>query len=120
MIQDLKVDGQQLKGLLSYEASNEPMWADDAGRNNMDGTFTGTFCGYSPSLTLEFGDLSTEDMEYNCSLLEMPIVTITYEDRKSGQLLTMEFCGSAISTKVSRYDGRYEGFSINLAGVSNL
>ena len=43
MIQELKVNGQSLKKLMEYELANEPLWASDSGRSNMEGTYTGTF-----------------------------------------------------------------------------
>lgn len=120
MIQELKVNGSSLKRLLEYEISNEPLWASDAGRSNMTGSYTGTFNGYLPSLTLSFGDMSAEDMQYNCNLLEQPIVLVSYEEKKTKELLTKYFLGTAISTKVTSYKGRYEGFSISLSAVSKL
>jgi len=120
MIHELKVNNQSLKGLVEYSVSNEPIWASDAGRSNMAGTYTGTFNGYCPNLVLTFLDLKPEDFQYNAGLLENPIIDITYEDPKSKQVITKSFVGSAIGTKVKLYKGRYEGFSINLVAVSNL
>ena len=120
MIHELKVNNQSLKGLENYTVSNEPVWASDAGRSNMAKTFTGTFSGYCPNLTLTFLDLSVDDFEYNANLLKNPIIDVTYEDPSTKQVITKSFVGSAIATKVTLYKGRYEGFSLNLVAVSNL
>lgn len=120
MIQEVKVNGQPLRRLLEYEIANEPLWASDAGRSNMSGTYTGTFNGYLPSMVLSFGDMSPEDMQYNCDLLESPIILVSFEEKKTKTLLSRYFLGTSISTKVSNYKGRYEGFSISLSAVSKL
>lgn len=120
MIQELKVDDQSLRKLASYELSNEPLWASDAGRSNMTGSYTGTFNGYLPNLTLNFTDMSPDDMKYNCSLLENPIIDVSYEDKKTGLLITQYFIGTALSSKLTNYQGWYEGFSITLVGVNKL
>ena len=120
MIHELKVNNQSLKVLADYSVANEPIWASDAGRSNMSQTFTGTFNGYCPNLTLTFLDLMPDDFAYNANLLENPTIDITYEDPKTKQIITKAFAGSAIGTKVTFYKGRYEGFSISLVAVDNL
>jgi len=120
MVGKLLIDGKELSKLLNYDSSNEPLWASDAGRNNMSGTFTGTFNGWYPNLTLEFGPMYQDDMLYNASLLEKPNIKVTYEDKTTKTMITKNFYGTAIKSKLSNYGGKYSGFTIDLVAKEKL
>lgn len=116
-IKPLTIDGKSLKKLINYKHKEEPLWASDAGRNNMSGDFTGTFVGYFTKLTLEIGDLNSEDTMYNLSLLEKPFVKVKYEDRKTGVYVEKLFYTTTIETQVNQYTGLYTGYTIELTAV---
>jgi len=120
MIGKIKIDGQLLKSVGKYEISNEPLWAKDAGRNNMSGTFTGTFNGWYPTITITFNNMHPADMAYNATIIEKPILSITYEDYRTGQMQTRDFYGTAIRSSVPFYKGYYENFSVSFVSVKKL
>lgn len=119
-IKHLLVGGQSLRKLQDYDVALEPLWASDAGRSNLSGTFTGTFNGYYASITLFFTPMWPEDFSYNSALLQNKKITITFENPETKQYVTRDFYGTAISSKVSRYDGKYGEFSINLVAMKKM
>lgn len=120
MIGHLKVDGKELKKLLDYEIGEEPLWADDAGRNSMDGRFSGTLIGYFTKITLSFTSMSVDEMAYNASLLRRGYFNVTYQDKRTKNMITEQFYnGNAITSKVTSYSNdRYGEFSISLVAVN--
>ena len=120
-MQHVLIDGFEPIGLVDdgVEVGLEPLWADDAGRSNMSGTFTGTFNGWYPALTLTFRDLSPAEFMYNLSLVTKPLMNITYDDPTTMLPITNEFYGTAVKSKVKLYR-YYEGWAISFVGTTKL
>lgn len=108
---------KEIKRLLSYTVSVEPLWGDDTGREAMDGHYSGTFIGYFTKIELIIGKTTQEEMTYNKNILEHPLINLTYPSEKTGQDITEEFYGTAIQAKKNNYKGKYDGFTISLVGT---
>lgn len=109
---------KDLKRLISYSILSEPLWADDTGREAMDGHYSGTFIGYFTKLELTIGKTTQQEMEINKNILEHPLINLTFPSDKTGIDVTEEFYGTAIQAKKSNYQGKYESFTMSLVGTT--
>lgn len=121
---EIKAQGQKIPKLCAgCSLKSEPLWGDDAGRENMAGTFSGTFKGWFPTIKLPFGSTTIEEMNTIKKLIERPIISLTYPlDRnykglKAGQAYTEKFYGTAIEAIFDNYKGKYKPFTIELVSV---
>lgn len=85
--------------LCKYSITAEPLWGADAGRENMTGTYTGTFVGYFTNITLNFGKTTQAEMQNIKNTFENPTFSFTYPDEKTGQDRTENFYGTAIKAE---------------------
>lgn len=100
--------------LCKYGITVEPLWGSDAGRENMAGTYTGTFIGYFTNITLNFGKTTQEEMQKIKETFEKPTFSFTYPDEKTGQNITESFYGTAIKSEKESLKGKYLPFDITL------
>lgn len=121
---DIKVQGHHIPKLCAgCSLTSEPLWGDDAGRENMAGKFSGTFKGFFPKVKLPFGSTTIDEMNIIKNLIERPIVSLTYpldrdyKDLKAGKAYTEEFYGTAITAEFDNYKGKYKPFTIELVSV---
>lgn len=105
--------------LCKYKITAEPLWGSDAGRENMVGTYTGTFVGYFTNITLSFGKTTQEEMTMIKNTFEKPTFPFTYPSEKTGEDITETFYGTAISAeKISSKNNRkYLPFEISLVAT---
>jgi len=102
-----------------FDATLEPVWGEDAGRNTNSGKFTGTFVGYFSDIHIEVGPLTKAQMKSFKAIFEVPIISLTYPDpNNNGTDKTENFYGTALSAKTDYWDGGYEPFSFDLKGVA--
>lgn len=95
----------------------EPMWASDAGRNSNSGDFTGTFNGYYDTLEINIGKTTQSELTTIRTAIEVPIITATFKDTRTGIDKTEDFYGTAIG--VERLNSQsYKPFSFSLKAVS--
>lgn len=120
----IKAQGQSLPKLTKgCSLTSEPVWGDDAGRENMAGKYSGTFVGWFPKIKLPFGSTTIAEMNTIKKLIERPIITLTYPlDREykgvsAGKAYTEKFYGTAITAEFDNYKGKYKPFNIELVAV---
>lgn len=127
------VSDKELPAIKSITPSAEPTWADDAGRDTMDGKWGGSFIGYFTNLEIEFNDIVFDnELDTIKQLIEHAIISVTYPLEKTmswtdangkhtikqNELFTEQFYGTAIKPRRPSQDlGYYEGFSISLVAV---
>lgn len=103
--------------LCEYEITVEPLWGSDAGRENMAGTYTGTFVGYFTNITLKFGKTTQEEMKYIKNTFEKPTLNFTYPHDKTGQDVTENFYGTAIKSSKKSLKGKYLPFEFTIVAT---
>lgn len=103
--------------LCKYKITAEPLWGSDAGRDNMKGTYTGTFVGYFTNITLSFGKTTQEEMKTIKETFEKPTFLFTYPSDKTGQNVEETFYGTAISAEKESLKGKYLPFEITLVAT---
>lgn len=103
--------------LCKFNITAEPLWGTDAGRENMIGTYTGTFVGYFTNITLNFGKTTQEEMTFIKDTFEKPIFNFTYPSEKTGQEVTEAFYGTAIKAEKESLKGKYLPFDITLVAT---
>ena len=96
----------------------EPTWAKDAGRNSNSGRFSGTFVGWFDTLNVSVGKTNQEELTTIRNAIEVPIITVTFTDSKTGQEKTEDFYGTAITSTTNNVHGMYEPVSFSLKAVS--
>lgn len=103
--------------LCKYSISAEPLWGSDAGRENMQGTYTGTFIGYFTNITLSFGKTTQEEMKTIKETFEQPTFPFIYPSEKTGKDVTETFYGTAIKAEKESLKGKYLPFDIKLVAT---
>lgn len=122
--EEIKAQGQSIPKLIwGCSLTSEPLWGEDAGRENMVGTFSGTFTGWFPKVKLVFGSTTIQEMNTIKQLIERPIIDLTYpldrdyKNLKAGQAYTEKFYGTAITAEFNSYSSKYKEFTIELVAV---
>ena len=103
--------------LCKYEITAEPLWGSDAGREAMDGHYSGTFIGYFTNITLSFGRTTQNEMNTIKATFEKPTFNFTYPNEKTGNDVTETFYGTAIKAQKESLKGKYLPFDINLVAT---
>lgn len=105
--------------LCKYKITVEPLWGDDAGRQNMNGSYSGTFIGYFTNITLNFGKTTQAEMTAIKNVFEKPTFSFTYPSDKTGQDTTETFYGTAISAEKEsiKTGSKYLPFEITLVAT---
>lgn len=105
--------------LCKFRITVEPLWGDDAGRDNMTGDFSGTFKGFFTNIILNFGKTTQEEMKFIKDNFEKPTFPFTYPSDKTGQDVTENFYGTAISAEKEsiKPNSKYLPFDITLVAV---
>ena len=106
-----------IKRVKSIEHTPEPTWGPDAGRNSNSGKFSGTFVGYFDTLKVEVGKTTREEMKTLRSLIDRPVIEVTFPDSVTGGDSTREFYGTAIPAKLNHLTGRYDACSFSLKAI---
>lgn len=121
---EIKASGESIPKLAKgCSLTSEPLWGDDAGRENMAGKYSGTFVGWFPKIKLVFGSTTIAEMNTIKRLLEKPIVNLTYPlDRdynniSAGKAYTENFYGTAITAEFDNYHKKYKPFEMQLIAV---
>lgn len=130
---DVLIRNTEIPALNNIISTVEPTWASDAGRETMEGTWSGTFKGYFTTLDLEFNEIVFDkELDIIKQLIEHPIIMVTYPLEKTmewtdnkgyhkikqGEPYTEEFYGTAIKAKKPFQNAKYyEGFSVSLVAV---
>ncbi len=103
--------------LCRYKITAEPLWGSDAGRENMKGTYTGTFKGYFTTITLNFGKTTQDEMKIIKQTFEKPTFSFTYPSDIDGNDTTETFYATAISSEKESLKGKYLPFEITLVAT---
>jgi len=103
--------------LCKYEITVEPLWGSDAGRQAMDGHYSGTFIGYFTNITLNFGKTSQSEMQKIKETFEQATFPFTYPSEKTGNDVTEIFYGTAIKAQKESLKGKYLPFNISLVAI---
>lgn len=121
---EIKAFGQSIPKLVQgCSVTPEPLWGDDTGRENMKGKYSGTFVGWFPKIKLKFGRTTISEMNTIKSLIERPIVSLTYpldrnyNNKNAGEAYTEDFYGTAITAAFNNYKGKYEPFEVDFVAV---
>lgn len=75
--------------LLEAKYGYHKLWGDDTGRN-LAGTFSGTFKGVYPKITLQFRKLTKAEAEYLAPMLDSPYQSVRYYDANKKAYITMQ------------------------------
>lgn len=81
--------------LLPYMADNfeytpNKVWGSDAGRNTINGSYSGTFIGIFPKLKVQFHSLTQQEIEYLTPILDSGFQEVTYYDPYLKTMRTMK------------------------------
>lgn len=111
-------DVRNLPKLKTHSHTLEPLWASDTGRHSNSGTYSGTFVGYFSQVVLEFGKTTQAEMTQIKDVIEIPILKdFIYKDSDTGNFISEDFYGNAITAKLNKWTGKYDPFSVTLTGV---
>lgn len=66
------------------------IWGDDAGRENLAGTMSGTLKGIFPKIIVQFRKLTKSELETIVPILDSARQSLTYYDPKKRAMTTME------------------------------
>lgn len=75
--------------LLEAKYGYHKLWGDDTGRN-LAGTFSGTFKGIYPKITMQFRRLNKSEVEYLAPMLDSPYQSVRYYDPRKKAYVTMQ------------------------------
>ena len=65
------------------------LWGEDTGRN-LAGTFSGSFKGVYPKITMQFRKLTKSEVKYLAPMLDSPYQSVSYYDPNKKAYRTME------------------------------
>ena len=66
------------------------IWGSDAGRNTIDGSYSGTFVGVFPKIQVTFGCLTQQQIERLAPILDSAFQEVVYYDPNKKRLLTIQ------------------------------
>ena len=110
------IDLETLGKIIIYEVNDEPLWGDDAGRETMDGAYSGTFIGYFTKIVINIGKLKQSEMTNIKNKFKTPFVEVSYTNPDNGNKVKEKFYGAALSAKILKI-GRYDQQQITLVAV---
>lgn len=97
--------------LLEAKYGYHKLWGDDTGRN-LAGTFSGTFKGVFPKITLQFRKLNQTEIEYLAPMLDSAYQSVRYYDPRKKAYVTMntysndwEMTNKGLVTATRKADG---------------
>lgn len=125
MAQQLIVSGTEVPHIKEMKISPEPLWSDDAGREALDGHYSGTYIGYFTKIEITFEYMTVADFNTIKNLLEHPLLEdVQYtlesdqEDDTQGTLYTEDFYnGVAIEANLLPRGDYYNEFTVTLVAV---
>lgn len=103
--------------LLDYEVTAEPLWGDDAGRENREGEYSGTFIGYFSNIKFNMGSTTQSEFTELCNLFKRPFFQVKFISEETGELITESFYGTALKAKKDSYKGKYREFAFDIVAT---
>lgn len=103
--------------LVNYQVTPEPLWGDDAGRENREGEYSGTFIGYFSNLNFNIAPTTQAEFTQLCSLFQRPFFQVKFIREDTGELTTENFYGTALKAKKDLYKGKYNAFSFDIVAT---
>lgn len=114
----LKINGEKVSGLKTYDVESNILWAD--AERNMNGDVRATYLGEYPKLVLEFHDgLTRDEVKTLYRQLSSPYFSVTYFHPGIDNDVTAQYYRS--DYKLSLLDkrrGLYKSFTVNLIPIS--
>ena len=114
----LRINGEKVSGLKTYDFESNLLWAD--AERNMNGDVRATYLGEYPKLVLEFHDgLTQDEVKTLYRQLSLPYFSVTYFHPGIGSHVTAQYYRS--DYKLSLLDkrrGLYKSFTVNLIPIS--
>ena len=97
------------------------IWGDDAGRENLAGTMSGTLKGIFPKIIVQFRKLTKSELETIVPILDSARQSLTYYDPKKRAMTTMEtYTGDyEIVNKfiIGKNGHKNEGFQVSFISI---
>lgn len=114
----IKIDGQTIPHIVSYNVERAKLWKDS--NRNMSGDIRATLIGIFPKIKLEIGYTTQADMETLTQILDKDFFTVEWFDVRTGGLTDpINYYASDYGVELdSKSKGRYKPFSVNLVPVS--
>lgn len=106
-------DLTNMKKIILYDVTDEPLWGDDAGRETMDGAYGGTFIGFFSKLIINTGKLNNDEMIDLKAKFKKPYLEVTYIDPDTAKKVKEQFYGTAMSAKLLKLN-RYDATTITV------
>jgi len=114
----LRINGEKVSGLKTYDFESNLLWAD--AERNMNGDVRATYLGEYPKLVLEFHDgLTQDEVKTLYRQLSSPYFNVTYFHPGIDSNVTAQYYRS--DYKLSLLDkrrGLYKSFTVNLIPIS--
>lgn len=73
-----------------YKFGANKIWGSDAGRNTIDGSYSGTFVGIFPKIQVQFHSLTQQEIETLVPILDSAFQEVTYYDPYVKGMRTMQ------------------------------
>lgn len=99
--------------LLEAKYGYHKLWGDDTGRN-LAGTFSGSFKGVYPKITMQFRKLTKSEVEYLSDILDSAYQSVRYYDPNKKTYKTMQTYSNdweLTNKTIISNDRKTEGFS---------
>jgi hypothetical protein len=99
--------------LLEANYGYHKLWGDDTGRN-LAGTFSGSFKGVYPKITMQFRKLTKNEVEYLSDILDSPYQSVRYYDPNKKAYRTMDTYSNDWELKIKNIvsaNKKTDGFS---------
>lgn len=110
----LKVNGKEVKKLISYKTQYNKLWADDTGRN-IAGVNKGTLVGIFPKLLLQFGSMDEEEMAEFLQWANLAEITVEWYDAETKGTRTASYYSNSPEIDLKSTSlMKYKSFSFNL------
>lgn len=110
----LKINGNHVSKLITYDIQYNKLWADDSGRN-LAGENKGTLVGIFPKLILEFGSMNEDEMQEFLAWTDLAEITVEYYDPRFKSTRTASYySGSPQIGMKNKNSLKYKKVSINL------
>lgn len=97
------------------------IWGDDAGRENLAGTMSGTLKGIFPKIIVQFRKLTKSELETIVPILDSARQSLTYYDPRKRAMITMEtYTGDyEITNKfiIGKNGHKNEGFQVSFISI---
>ena len=110
----LRIDGEKVPKIISYDVEYNKLWGSDSGRN-LAGDMKATLVGIFPKICLKIGATTEEEMSWFLSKANKAFVSVTWYDVETKGLRTAQCYSNDLKSSLkSKKRMKYNEFEWNL------